>query len=105
MIFTKLFTIDDQHPRIEIIVAFHPKHLLHISAIYLFLDHHLLLARSHISIPEIISIQLCNIPQHNRIAVDINGFVYFRKHFRDKQAKICCFGIIIPKRKFLLYRM
>ena len=105
MIFTKLFTVYHKHTGVEIIITFYPKHLLHISAVYLFLNHHLFPARSHISISKIIIIQLCNIPQHDCIAVDIDGFVYFRKHFRDKQTKICCFGIIIPKWKFLLYGM
>ena len=96
----ELFAVN--HSRIEIFVAVQTQHLLHIIPEESLLDDHLIPYHPGIALTQMVVEQFRNIPTDNHVAVQIDGFLIFRKHIRNIKSVIGCAGIIIPNRQ--LYR-
>ena len=88
--------VDEENARVEEGVAGDAKHLFHVGAVFVDLNHCLLMAGAHVGAPDIGQIHFADIALHDRVTVNVDRLVIFGEHLGDEQAEIGGLGVVIP---------
>ena len=96
---SELIAVDKEHSRVEEIVARNTDYLFNVSAVFIDLNHCLLVAGTYVSVLYVGVVKLADISLNYRIAVDIYCLVVFGEHLGDKQSVIGSLGIVISDRE------
>ena len=88
LILTEPLQIDDQHACVDVLIRIHPQCLFGIATELLGAANELLGSRRQEVVPQIHVIQTGDVPQHHKIAIQINDLIVLRKQRGDEQAVI-----------------